>query len=73
MSDFFETPSVTELPPMSAFGISSAEGLNIRVGGRSYIFEKAPDTGEWLYVRNIPTVFPEEEAEDEPFDPSQYR
>lgn len=56
-----DIPVVADLPSLPMFGISR-EGLTVRVGARSYIFERSPETGGWQYVSNTLTVFPDEDT-----------
>ena len=67
MSDGEQIPEVRDFP-----GIP--DELSVRVGPRHYLFERDHNTGEWLYVRNIPAEFPDDdEDEPKPFDPSEWR
>ena len=67
-----DIPVVTDLSSLPMFGVS-VEALTVRVGTRSYLFEKDPETREWVYVSNFPTSFPEDEEEPEPFNPAEWR
>jgi len=74
MNDILEAPSVIEYLAPSQLGGARDQGyLMVNVGARSYFFEKDKITGEWLYVRNIPTAFSDDDDEDKPFDPSEWR